>query len=98
MIAAVSEPRLAACVSKVGRVDASDRMACRELLQLFIDDVVESLVTDGLVESAAALRTDVELVSELDALSRKLCTAFLRQGQPEGGTAPRACARIRGAA
>ena len=56
MLAAVTENRLAAVVSKVGRVNVTDRAACRALLDLFVDDVIEQLEADGLVPSAAALQ------------------------------------------
>jgi len=85
LIAAVTEQRLAAVLSKTGEVDTHDRTACRELLNDFEADVVESLVTDGLVDSDEAFWVGAGaaagLSGELDRMSRNLVASALRRRQ-----------------
>lgn len=85
ILACITEQRLAAVMSKVGRVEASDRAACRQLLEDFKQDVRESL---GEAE-AQALQQSAELQEELDRLSRELITTELlgRRAGGQSGTA-----------
>ena len=89
MLAAVSEQRLASVLSKIGRVEAADRAACRQLLDAFIMDVEEALVEDGLLDAAGQLRVrHSDVHEELERESRKLCAASLRAQQGQRRRAP----------
>merc|ERR1712061_678807 len=70
IIANVIETRLAAVLSKIGRVDVANKEACRRLLEDFKEDVCEALEE----EDAVTLRNSLELQQELDQLSRTLIT------------------------
>merc|ERR1711976_202058 len=70
IIANVTEPRLAAVMSKIGRIDPANKEACRKLLEDFKEDVREALED----EDAETLQRSAELQEELDQLSRKLIT------------------------
>jgi Rnl2 family RNA ligase len=76
MLAAVSEPRLAAVASKVGRISLDDRAACRGLLDLFRADVLEALESDGLISPGVPLAQS--LAAELEAAARPLVARWLR--------------------
>jgi Rnl2 family RNA ligase len=76
MLAAVSEPRLAAVASKVGRISLEDRAACRALLDLFQQDVIEALVADGCILPGETLSQS--LAAELEAAARPLVARWLR--------------------
>jgi len=71
--AMVTEQRLANVLSKCGRVDPSDRAACRQLLQDFKQDVADALDPPE-AEFLAASR---EAQSELDRLCREAITREL---------------------
>jgi len=73
VLASITEARLAAVISKIGRVDPHNREACRELLAEFKEDVHESLED----QHAESLRSSEELQQELDRLSRELITREL---------------------
>ena len=79
LLAAVNEQRLESVLSKHGRIEATDRQACRRLLEDFKRDVEEALVEDGLLEAVGSLRSrHAELHQDLDNASRRVITAFLR--------------------
>ena len=61
--ARVTEQRLANVVSKTGRIDPSNRQGCRQLLDDFKRDVIDDLVDDSILPSAASL---CEVAAELD--------------------------------
>jgi len=83
-LAAVNEQRLQAVLSKTGRVDLTDRAACRAVLDAFID-VEEALVDDGLLATAGMLSTlHAEVFSELEREARKLLAPCLRAQVPRG--------------
>lgn len=69
----VTEQRLAAVLSKHGRVDPGNKDACRKLLDDFKKDVREALEQ----EDSDGLRSFPELLVELDKLCRKLITREL---------------------
>eukprot|EP00325_Prymnesiales_sp_UTEX-LB-985_P008411 CAMPEP_0174695230 /NCGR_PEP_ID=MMETSP1094-20130205/1656_1 /TAXON_ID=156173 /ORGANISM="Chrysochromulina brevifilum, Strain UTEX LB 985" /LENGTH=367 /DNA_ID=CAMNT_0015891679 /DNA_START=52 /DNA_END=1155 /DNA_ORIENTATION=+ len=79
MLAAINQQRLNSVLSKIGRVNAADKAACRRLLEDFIQDVQEALVEDGLLANTEgfALR-HAPLMPELQAESRKLVARHLR--------------------
>jgi len=79
LLACVSEPRLAAVESKLGRVDATDRAACRRLLEDYKTDVREALEADGLLGSGAP-PLDQGLEAELDTAARALIRRHLLHG------------------
>eukprot|EP00428_Durinskia_dybowskii_P024301 CAMPEP_0170246778 /NCGR_PEP_ID=MMETSP0116_2-20130129/23176_1 /TAXON_ID=400756 /ORGANISM="Durinskia baltica, Strain CSIRO CS-38" /LENGTH=408 /DNA_ID=CAMNT_0010497655 /DNA_START=91 /DNA_END=1317 /DNA_ORIENTATION=+ len=70
IIALVTQQRLANVLSKTGRVDSTDRAACRALLQAFKDDVVEDMAAGDV----ATLRRSPTLAGLLDRLCRKVIT------------------------
>jgi len=71
--ALVTEQRLANVLSKIGRVDAADKQACREVLQGLKDDVAEALDP----AEAQVLQSSQQVQEELDSLCRKLITREL---------------------
>lgn len=71
--ASVTEQRLAAVMSKIGRVDPKDKTGCRRLLDDLKEDVCESLEAADLV----VLRKSHKLEAELDDLCRQLITRVL---------------------
>lgn len=77
MMALVTEQRLANVLSKIGRVDPSDRAACRQVLNDLKEDVCEAL-DDG---DAETVRSSLNLQQELDSLCRELITLELVGGR-----------------
>lgn len=80
MLAAITPQRMASVVSKRGVVDPRDKVACRALLNEYMEDVIESLTTDRLLD---ACHGDLrgwypELARELESESRKVVAAHLR--------------------
>lgn len=76
IMANVTEARLAAVLSKIGRVDPADKEACLKLLEDFKEDVREAL--EALEEQDAhALRSSPDLQQDLDQWSRQLITREL---------------------
>lgn len=71
--ALVTEQRLANVLSKTGRVDPTDRSACRQLLGDFKEDVRDAL-EEG---DAAALQLSEALQTTLDGLCREVITQEL---------------------
>jgi hypothetical protein len=61
---------------QVGRISLDDRTACRALLDLFMADVTESLMTDELL--ATDVQLPASLAAELEAASRPLVACWLR--------------------
>ena len=79
MLAAINEQRLQSVVSKIGRVDSTDRALCNTLFADFVTDVEEALIDDGLlVEHGDLQRRHTPLWHELNTEARKVVTAFLR--------------------
>merc|ERR1740121_1703043 len=76
--ALVTEQRLANVLSKIGRVEATDREACRQLLQALKDDVAEALEPSD----AQVLQGSPQVQQELDALCRALITRELAPRRP----------------
>ncbi|KAG8471037.1 hypothetical protein KFE25_009458 [Diacronema lutheri] len=77
LLANVTAQRLANAVSKQGRTDPRDCVACRELLRAFEADVVDALVDDGHLADAAHL--PLTLVVELHESAREVVLAHLRE-------------------
>lgn len=73
--ALVTEQRLANVLSKTGRVDPSDKVAMRQLLQDLKEDVREAL---GESDEAAVLQGSPALQAELDQLCRELITQAMK--------------------
>ncbi len=78
ILARVTPPRLAAVMSKLGRVTPDEPERCRELLRAFKADVREDLAATGGDDSLAALRASASLRSALDAAARELILAHFR--------------------
>ena len=76
MLAAVCEPRLAAVAFKAGRISLDDRADCRALLDLFKADVLEALVTDGLISPGVPISQS--LAEALEAAARPTVARWLR--------------------
>jgi len=76
IIANITDVRLAAVLSKIGRVDAHNKAECRRLLEDFKEDVREALEEPD----AEALRNSPQLQEELDQMSRDLITQTLLTG------------------
>jgi len=75
--ASITEQRLAAVLSKIGRVDPNDKAACRQLLSDFKADLLESLEE----ADAQLLRQSPNLQEQLDQLSKDLIKEdFKRRG------------------
>lgn len=68
VMAQVTEQRLAAVLSKIGRVDPKDTTACKALLRAFKKDIRQSLAEDDL----RFLGESVEMKRELDASCREI--------------------------
>jgi len=75
IMACVNEQRLAAVMSKIGRVDPRDQLACRRLLEDFIKDVCDSLED----AEAAVLQGSLELQQELEELCSEVMHNSLQQ-------------------
>ena len=79
LLAAVSEPRLASVLSKIGRVDTADRQQCRAVFDDLVRDVEEALVEDGMLAEVGELQSRWgALHRELIGAARKLVTSSLR--------------------
>ena len=78
----VTEQRLAAVLSKRGRLDAADKRQCRELLDEFQADVVEALAEGGAI-GAGEQALSPPLAAELEQHSRRLISRYVRQLQRE---------------
>lgn len=83
MLARVTEQRLNAVESKVGRAIAADRDACRRLLADFKEDVLAALEEEGVAVLGAL--PDVLRV-ELNSAARELIGPILRRREREGRT------------
>merc|ERR1711988_793029 len=80
MQAAVNENRLQSALSKLGRVDPADRVACRRLFEAVCADVEESLCDDGLLTTPSELAEGYASVHHaLVRLARHLVTGHLRR-------------------
>ena len=76
LLAAVSEPRLASVLSKIGRVDTADRQQCRAVFDDLVRDVEEALVEDGMLAEVGELQSRWgALHRELIGAARKLVTS-----------------------
>merc|ERR1711879_827429 len=73
IMASVNEQRLAAVMSKIGRVSPRDKAACRQLLHDFKEDVRESLENG----EASALQGSRELQEELEELCKEVIKHML---------------------
>lgn len=73
VVSRVTEQRLASVLSKIGRVDSSDQVACRRLLLAMKEDVRESL-TD---EERQTLKCSPLIKEKLDSLCRQVIIAEL---------------------
>jgi len=69
--ASATEQRLASVMSKIGRVDPKDQVACRGLLEDLKEDVREALDDNDL----GVLRGSAKLQADLD----EMCKALIRQ-------------------
>mmetsp|Transcript_30441 Transcript_30441/g.81880 ORF Transcript_30441/g.81880 Transcript_30441/m.81880 type:complete len:364 (-) Transcript_30441:2386-3477(-) len=76
LLAAVTSQRLLNVVSKIGRVDVTDKKACRSLLAEFVNDAIESLVEDGFLASANDICKAHR--EELQSCARELTLEYLR--------------------
>jgi len=74
VVSRVTEQRLSAVLSKIGRVDPTDSTACRMLLRALKEDIRESLTE----EERAILVDSTALKAELDSLCRELIASELR--------------------
>ena len=84
MLAAINQQRLDSVASKIGRVDPTNKVACRRLLDDFMLDVAEALVDDGLLTQADEMITaHVQLHRECESACRPFVARFLRAGQPD---------------
>jgi len=100
MLACLTSQRVDAAVSKLGRVEPTDRARCRALLNELIADVHATLVEDGLLTAATGEVDDgasilavryPELQALLEKEARKLVTTWLRKALETGcslGVAP----------
>eukprot|EP00928_Gymnodinium_smaydae_P022726 TRINITY_DN18992_c0_g1_i1.p1 TRINITY_DN18992_c0_g1~~TRINITY_DN18992_c0_g1_i1.p1 ORF type:complete len:384 (-),score=54.50 TRINITY_DN18992_c0_g1_i1:272-1423(-) len=73
ILACINDQRLAAVMSKIGRVDVRDQVACRYLLESFKEDVRESLSEDDGLQ----LQQSSDLQQNLDAECRVLIKRVL---------------------
>jgi len=84
MQAAVNENRLQSALSKLGRIDPADRVACRRLFEAVCADVEESLRDDGLLTTASELAESYASVRHaLVRLARQLVTGHLRRASAQ---------------
>mmetsp|Transcript_43454 Transcript_43454/g.70415 ORF Transcript_43454/g.70415 Transcript_43454/m.70415 type:complete len:402 (-) Transcript_43454:87-1292(-) len=83
VLALVTEQRLANVLSKIGRIDPSNKPACIQLLEDFKADVQEEL---GESEEGRALRRSTALQAELDGSCRCIISRELKGRLHRSGT------------
>ena len=82
--ARVTEQRLANVVSKIGRIDPADRVACRQLLDCLQRDVLESLVDESVLEPGSLQEMlPGELGQCLEKAARILVVRHIRKLQAQ---------------